>query len=295
MQEPPNIHSVLIVCNWSKPHAHSAWREVQRFFHQHNIETQTAEHQQDECDHSNDHLQEKVNQCDLVVVLGGDGTLLGVARQLAENPKPILGVNLGGFGFLTTCGFHEMPEALKCVLQGHYQLITRYLMETRILRPTFTNHEEEVFKSLAFNEALITLLQPGRLLNIWLGENEDDALAYRADGLIVATPTGSTGHSLSAGGPILEPHLAALVITPVSPHSLFNRPLVFDGKKELSIWFHESAADLVLILDGQIHTTLHSSDRVLLRRSSHTVPMIQLPGRSFSQILRYKFSLGERA
>jgi NAD+ kinase len=167
------------------------------------------------------------------------------------------------------------------------------LLEAKVMRKT-SSGLDTVYRSVAMNEALITLSHPGRLLEMWLGENHDAALVYKADGLIVSTATGSTGHSLSAGGPILEPHLAALIITPISPHSLFNRPLVFGGEKELHIWFPPDINhEMVLILDGQIQTVVHATDEIRIQRSKHTISTIMLPNRTFSQVLRNKFNLGE--
>ncbi|MFB3785856.1 MAG: NAD(+)/NADH kinase [bacterium] len=282
---------ILIVYNPHKNNALTIAGEARDILNQAGILT-TLQAYQPHPGELDEPLARQAREFDVVLVLGGDGTILGVARQTAENPRPIMGVNLGGFGFLTAAACHELEQALQCLITGNYRTQNRFFLEARVERPA----KEEitcVFHSLALNEALITLSQPGRLLKLWLGESEESALAYRADGIIIATPNGSTGHSLSAGGPILEPHLPALVITPVSPHSLFNRPLVIGGEKELRIWFQEHTADLVLILDGQIRTTLHSSDRVIVQRSKHTVPTISMPERAFSQVLRYKFNLGE--
>jgi NAD+ kinase len=230
---------------------------------------------------------------DVILVFGGDGTILGVARTIAPNPIPLMGINLGGFGFLTSSGSHELEEALDCLLSNRYNMVKRYMLEARVVRRTKEGEKGTIlFQSLALNEALVTLSRPGRVLDILVGEEHQPTLAYRADGLIVSTPTGSTGHSLSAGGPILEPHLAALVITPVSPHSLFNRPLVIDGEKKLFIAFRETAHEVVLILDGQIEFTLRSTDHIHIRRSSVQIPLISMPDRTFAEILNLKFNLG---
>lgn len=234
-------------------------------------------------------LARSAQTVDAIIILGGDGTILGAARCLAETPRPILGVNLGGFGFLTSSNRAELTEALDCLLKGEYRTVNRFFLEAHIVRGG-----ERLMQSYALNEALITLKRPGRLLELWLCEDGDAPLTYRADGLIVSTPTGSTGHSLSAGGPILEPGLPALIITPVSPHSLFNRPLVIDGKRQLKIGFRDEDRELVLILDGQIHADLHPDDEVHICRSQQSIATISLPERGFSQVLRLKFNLGER-
>ncbi len=281
---------ILIVYNPQKPNAIPAAEEARKILNRAGIQTGLQAYQAQPA--SEESLARRACDFDIILVLGGDGTILGVARQTAEHPRPIMGVNLGGFGFLTAAASHELEPALHCLISGNYRTQNRFFLEARVERPSNVENPR-VFHSLALNEALITLSQPGRLLKLWLGENEESALAYRADGIIIATPNGSTGHSLSAGGPILEPHLPALVITPVSPHSLFNRPLVIGGEKEIRIWFAEHPADLVLILDGQIRSTLRSSDQVIVQRSKQTVPTISMPERAFSQVLRYKFNLGE--
>lgn len=229
---------------------------------------------------------------DAIIVLGGDGTLLGVARRIAKHPIPLLGINLGGFGFLTSCASQELERALQCLVSSEYDLVHRFLMTARVMRPDDKGEMEQIFTSMALNEALITLSHPGRLLELWLGDDPQSALAYRGDGLIISTPTGSTGHSLSAGGPIVEPHLPALVITPLSPHSLFNRPLVVDGGKEIRVWFEKSPSEVLLILDGQIQHALQQNDEILIQRSRYQIPMITMPNRSFAQILHFKFNLG---
>lgn len=287
------MKSVLILYNDTKINAAQMAYKAETILNEAgvHIEIMTSQDFTDTC-LTDDETQRITDRFDAILSFGGDGTLLGVARQIAKHPKPLMGINMGGFGFLTTSAAHEMEEALECIVSGKYTIIKRYMLEAWVMR-TENGEQYQAFRSLAFNEALVTLSRPGRLLEVWLGEEGESQIAYRADGLIVATPTGSTGHSLSAGGPILEPHLPALVITPVSPHSLFNRPLVFDGEKELYVTFRENTHELLLILDGQIQFPLTPTDQVRIRRSTHRIPMINMPKRSFSQILRLKFNLGQ--
>ncbi len=289
--KPSSLDRVLIVYNPDKPHALDTARQAELSLNTSNVQTIVMENQPDTPE-GQEAIQFNAASSSAILVLGGDGTILSVGRKIADTPRPILGINIGGFGFLTSSALHELEEALQYLITGNYHVQNRHLLVAKVVSPS-EEGEREIFRSLALNEALVTLSQPGRPLKVWLGENQDSALSYRADGLIVATPTGSTGHSLSAGGPILEPQIAALVITPVSPHSLFNRPLVFDGERELRIWFQEGTAELVLILDGQIKTTLNSTDLVYIRRARRTIPTISLPDRAFSQVLRYKFNLGK--
>lgn len=284
-----DLQKVLLIYNRNKTNSLNMTREAQSILEKAGILTHTCSYPLQNPEEEK-RLRDSAAECNAIVVLGGDGTILGVVRQLADTPRPLLGINLGGFGFLTSCAQHELDDALRCLIERQWQIHNRFLLETRVFRPMLAGNEE-VFHSLALNEALLTRSQPGRLMELWLGENRESALSYRADGLIIATATGSTGHSLSAGGPILEPNLAALVITPVSPHSLFNRPLVFGGEKEMHVWFHDGTEELILILDGQVRTDLHASDLITFRRSKKTFPTISMPGRSFSEVLRYKFNL----
>ena len=228
-------------------------------------------------------------RCDALVILGGDGTILGVARETAGLAIPILGINLGYFGLLAECTSDELEEAIACLIRGDYQIIRRYMLNARIVN----EDSKEIFQCLALNEALVTRAHPGRLLELSLARGTNPVLSYRADGLITATPTGSTGHSLSAGGPILEPDLPALVVTPVCPHSLFNRPLVFSGETDIALRFSSPKIELMLTLDGQIEFRFSSSDIVHLRRSRTTISTVAFRDRSFAEILRYKFNLGE--
>ncbi|MGC9326712.1 MAG: NAD(+)/NADH kinase, partial [Candidatus Hinthialibacter sp.] len=247
---PIKLSRILIIFNPEKNQAFESATLAKNFLTRAGIHVEIHPHQKNS---DAAHIKECAKDCDAIVVLGGDGTILGVVRELADMPRPLLGINMGGFGFLTSCSSHELNEALQCMIEQRWQIQNRYFLRTSIIRNS-TSPSEEIFNSLALNEALLTRSQPGRLMELWLGENRESALAYRADGLIMSTATGSTGHSLSAGGPILDPNLAALVITPVSPHSLFNRPLVFGGEKKFHVWFNDSAEELLLILDGQVRT-----------------------------------------
>ncbi len=288
--DPPySIQSVLLVYNTQKPHTDKAVEKVKRILSARRISIHAIKNwiRGEAKEDFEEQIRSGIEQHDLVIVFGGDGTMLGVARLAAGYATPVFGINMGRFGFLTASQYRTMDSDLECILNGNYRLIHRYLLEAWVIR-----NGREIFRSLALNEALVTLSRPGRLINVQMLEENVPTLAYRCDGVIVSTPTGSSGHSLSAGGPILEPHLAALIITPVSPHSLFNRPLVVDGQHELGIEFSHDDNGKELILDGQIHFTLQSSDRVNVIRSSQTVPTIALPHLNFTKVLQHKFNIG---
>ncbi|MBD3265408.1 NAD(+) kinase [bacterium] len=289
--QPKSIQSVAIFYNCQKPHAEGGAQYTQSFLREkglHLFYHKLGEENAFFAD-TKQTILASLQQSDLVIVFGGDGTILGIAREMGAYPKPIMGVHVGRFGFLTSTTMQELDTALHNLIHGNYRAFERHLLEAWV-----TNHETETFRSFALNEALVTMSFPGRVLDIILDINDTPELAYRGDGLIIATPTGSTGHSLSAGGPILEPSLAALVITPLSPHSLFNRPLVVEGKKELCIHFREGTKSPELILDGQIYHKLNPTDRIYIQRSQTTIQTIVFGEHSFTNNLRQKFNLGQR-
>ncbi len=287
---PARLSHAGIVVHSIKPMAPAACEKACRLFQEAGVKVTVLETRHRSGEREVDEARRAVYaQCDALVVLGGDGTILGVARETAGMGKPILGINLGYFGFLAECTVDEMEEAIHCLIAGNYRIVNRYMVNARVV----SENGGEVFKHVALNEALISRAVPGRLLKLTLAWGSNPVLTYRADGLIVATPTGSTGHSLSAGGPILEPHLAALVVTPVCPHSLFNRPLVFSGETEITLRFPDPSDELMVTLDGQVEFQFPSTHTLHLRRSRRTVPTVCFRDRSFAEILRYKFNLGE--
>jgi NAD+ kinase len=224
---------------------------------------------------------------DLVVVLGGDGTLLSAARVTAALDVPLLGINLGSLGFLTEVPVDSLYPMLDAIVQGHATVQHRALMQCELLRG------EEVRGSfLVFNDAVVNKTALARLNTYDLYIDKVFVAAYRADGLIVSTPTGSTAYSLSAGGPVLMPTVNAFVITPVSPHSLTHRPLVVPDSVEIDILLR-SKEEAYLSLDGQPGMDLCDGDRVRCRRSEHQVNLFR-SGSDFFQVLRSKFKWGER-
>ncbi len=225
---------------------------------------------------------------DLVVVLGGDGTLLSAARVTAAQDVPLLGVNLGSLGFLTEVPLEALYPMLDGIAQGRAAVEHRSLMQCDLLRG------EEVRGSyLVFNDAVVNKTALARLNTYDLHINKAFVASYRADGMIVATPTGSTAYSLSAGGPVLMPSVKAFVITPVAPHSLTHRPLVVPDSVEIELLMRSEEEVAYLSLDGQPGLDLRDGDRVRCRRSEHQVNLFRT-GSNFFQVLRSKFKWGER-
>jgi NAD+ kinase len=225
---------------------------------------------------------------DLVVVLGGDGTLLSAARVTAAIDVPLLGVNLGSLGFLTTVPIESLYPMLEAIAQGRAAVEHRSLMRCELLRG------DEVRGSyLVFNDAVVNKTALARLNTYDLHIDKTFVASYRADGMIVATPTGSTAYSLSAGGPVLMPSIKAFVITPVSPHSLTHRPLVVPDSVAIEIVLRSEEEFAYLSLDGQPGLDLRDGDRVRCRISEHQVNLFRT-GSDFFQVLRSKFKWGER-
>jgi NAD+ kinase len=225
---------------------------------------------------------------DLVVVLGGDGTLLSAARATATVDVPLLGVNLGSLGFLTEVPLASLYPMLEAIAQGRAAVEQRSLMQCELLRGA------EVRGSyLVFNDAVLNKTALARLNTYDLYVDKVFVSSYRADGMIVATPTGSTAYSLSAGGPVLMPTVEAFVITPVSPHSLTHRPLVVPDSVEIELLLRSDEEVAYLSLDGQPGLDLRDGDRVRCRRSEHKVSLFRT-GTDFFQVLRTKLKWGER-
>ncbi len=225
---------------------------------------------------------------DLVIVLGGDGTLLSAARATAAVDVPLLGVNLGSLGFLTEVPPQSLYTMLDAIAQGRATVEHRVLMECTLLRG-----DEVRGNYLVFNDAVVNKTALARLNTYDLFIDRIFVSSYRADGMIVATPTGSTAYSLSAGGPVLMPNVGALVVTPVAPHSLTHRPLVVPDSSEIEILLRSEEEVAYLSLDGQPGLDLSDGDRVRCRRSQHTVNLFRT-GTDFFQLLRSKLKWGER-
>ncbi len=225
---------------------------------------------------------------DLVVVLGGDGTLLSAVRDTAATDAPLLGVNLGSLGFLTDVPLASLFDMLDQVARGSAPVEQRSLMQCDLLRG------EEVLGSYkAFNDVVVNKTALARLNNYDLFVDKSFVSSYRADGMIVATPTGSTAYSLSAGGPVLTPTVKAFVITPVAPHSLTHRPLVVPDSAVVEILLRSDEEVAYLSLDGQPGLDLKDGDRVRCRRSEHQVCLYRT-GADFFHVLRSKLKWGER-
>ena len=224
---------------------------------------------------------------DIVVVFGGDGTILGVARSLKEFNVPMLGINLGGFGFLTEVNLDEMFDALEIVISGNYRTEKRMMLDVII-----TREQEYISESLVLNDAVVNRGNLSRIIELKTLVNDQYLTTFKADGLIISTPTGSTAYSLAAGGPIIFPELNSIIVNPICAHTLTNRPVIFpDGVSiKVVLWTKEKGATLTL--DGQVSFTLESGDAITVKKSRYFTNLIVSPHRSYLEILRTKLGWG---
>jgi len=232
---------------------------------------------------------EMVGKVDLLIVLGGDGTLLAAARALHGHKIPILAVNLGGLGFLTSVTLDELYPVLESVLAGKHRTSERMMLDAEVV-----HHNRPPETQCALNDAVANKSALARMLDFDVSVDGNHVGRYRADGLIVATPTGSTAYSLAAGGPIIHPALDAFVITPICPHMLTNRPLVVPDTARVELDFVEASEPVFLTLDGQIGFQLEPKDRVVITKSKSKVQFVSPPRLTYYEILRSKLRWGER-
>jgi len=217
--------------------------------------------------------EELAEQADFVIVLGGDGTLLGVARLTAARGTPILGINLGGLGFLTQVAVDEAEQAVDRVLKGDFEVDRRITLEVTVQRST--NDLRRMDRFVAVNDVVLNRGPTGRMLQLEVRANGEPFCTYRADGLIIATPTGSTAYALSAGGPIVFPTLGVVVLAPICPHTLSNRPIVLPDSFEIEVRVQVSDHDATMTVDGQESSMVGAEDAIRVKRGSHGVALVR--------------------
>jgi NAD+ kinase len=221
-------------------------------------------------------------QSDILLVMGGDGTILRALHRSSGHLRPIFGINIGGLGFLTCLGSDDYLKAVDSILSGSYVLSQRSLLDVEILRP-----EGSLKLERALNEVTVSRGERSQLVRLEASVGGASLTEYHADGLIVATPTGSTAYSLAAGGPILMPDSGALVITPICPHVLSNRSLVISDKSDVVI-ASTGNQEVFVTIDGRAPHELAPGEKLLLRLSSQTLPLAMMPGTTFPDVLRQK-------
>ena len=224
---------------------------------------------------------------DLIVVLGGDGTMIAAARLLDNRSVPVVGINFGSLGYLTEVRLEEMTEALDSVLAGDFHLDQRVMLAAELRRG-----EEKLLRNRVLNDVVISKSALARIIEIETWLDGKFVNCFRADGLIVSTPTGSTAYNLSAGGPIVFPSMNAVVITPICPHTLSNRPLVVPDEAEIELVLKTPKEEVALTLDGQVGYRLEVDDRVHISKSRTAFNLIQPLNRNYFEVLRGKLRWG---
>lgn len=228
-------------------------------------------------------------QADLLIVLGGDGTLIHGARLLRGRTVPIVGVNLGSLGFLTEVPAAELHEAVEFALAGKSTIESRMKLSCRLYRGGRALLEDEVLNDVVINKGALA-----RITDHEMTIDGQPVTTYKSDGVIVATPTGSTAYALSAGGPIIHPLVECMLIAPICPHALTQRPLVVPAAQTVSIRLAGESADVYLTIDGQIGRALQAGDVLEVRRSANRVLLVRNPKKGYFAILRQKLHWGER-
>ncbi len=228
-------------------------------------------------------------QVEMIIVLGGDGTILSVARLVGDHKVPILGVNLGGLGFLTEITLEELYRVLERVVQGDFVTNERVVLTAAVIRKG-----ERMAEFTVLNDAVINKGALARIIDIETTVNGEYLTTFKSDGLIFSTPTGSTAYNLSAGGPIVYPSLHCIIITPICPHTLTNRPIMVPDDVEIRAILKTKQQEVILTLDGQQGFPLEMEDVVEVRKAEGRILLIKSPHRHYFEVLREKLKWGER-
>ncbi len=280
------MKGVGIIPNWQKNNTSSVVEKIERFFTEAGVFVNIME--QDDEDNPlivslPVELENWRDQVDMIIVVGGDGTILRVARELSSWKLPILGINVGHKGFLAEIEVDDLPDYLEHIISEDYSISERIMIEAKLIR-----EEKQVAEFTALNDVVITKGPFSRIIRINAYIGDDFLESYTGDGLIIATPTGSTGYSLSAGGPIVNPHLDVMVITPVCPHSLYSRSVIVDGSEMVTLIVYTWQSEIALTLDGQVGFELLEGDKVKIHKSQEKAMLVTFKDRSFYNLLGRK-------
>jgi NAD+ kinase len=275
------MKAVAIIANLSKPRVHQIACRISSWCIQRNIKVYAQ--RELNCGEISLTLGEPLPQVDVVMVLGGDGTFLSVARLYSSTEIPFLGVNLGRLGFLTEVEVADLESSLEKLVSKQFFIERRAMLSVRVMRK-----DMEVEQTFALNEVTVAKGPLARIIHLDVEVDNARVGCYHGDGLIVSTPTGSTGYSLSAGGPIVSPNVNVMVITPICPHTLHARPIVVSREAQIAVDVMSPHQEIVLTVDGQHSFYLQYEDRVEVCNSSFHTSLIRLHGKNFFDILRQK-------
>jgi NAD+ kinase len=231
--------------------------------------------------------EELAARVDLIIVLGGDGTMIATARMVGDSEVPVLGINYGSLGYLAEFRMEEMFPALAGILEGNYQIDSRVMLSAELFRG-----QEQVMHSRVLNDVVINKSALARIIEIETSLNSQFVNSFRADGLIVSTPTGSTAYNLSAGGPVIYPSMNVVVITPICPFTLSNRPIVVPDDAVIELRLKTPQEEVALTLDGQVGFPLEVEDRVVIKKSRTYFKLVQPMNRNYFDVLRDKLRWG---
>ena len=279
------LKGIGIVPNWEKTNAPEVVRLMRSFFEGHKIPVYVVPESLPlfKLPSPVPEFKPWPQNVELVIVVGGDGTFLRVARELAFTGLPLLGINLGHKGFLAEIEVEELNTYLNKILEKDYSFGERIMLKTEVYRG-----DEPAFSSISLNDAIISRGPFSRIINLETYINNDFLESYPGDGLIISTPTGSTGYALSAGGPVVNPALSIIIVTPICPHLLYTRSVIVDGGDMITTVVATSSADVFLTMDGQEGFPLHYQDKVIVRKASCATRIITFQKNNFYKLLHDK-------
>jgi len=273
------IETAAIVVKPGHPEAASTANELSKWFAERNIQLAGT--------FAADHADADLSGCGLVVVLGGDGTMIAAARMIGEAEVPVLGINYGSLGYLTDFRIEELHDAIESVVNGEFETDHRVMLRAELIRSG-----ESIANGRVLNDVVINKAALARIIAIEVRLNGLFVNSFRSDGLIVATPTGSTADNLSAGGPIVYPSMNAVVLTPICPFTLTNRPIVIPDTAQIELKLENGNEGVILSLDGQTGYPLAVGDVVRIRKSRTTLNLVQPANRNYFDVLRKKLQWG---
>ncbi len=280
------MKAVGIIPNWHKNNSSIVVEKMKNFFSQHHVNLLIAEDKQVDF-YSNDSLSEQLKewyeQLRLIIVVGGDGTILRVARDLACWDVPVLGINLGQKGFLAEIEVEQMERFLQYIVSEQYDYQERMMLEAILIREGV-----ELGRYMALNDIVVARGPFSRIVKVDVYINSDYMESYSGDGIIIATPTGSTGYSLSAGGPIVNPNMKLSLITPICPHSLYNRSVIVGKTDTVKLRVDSRQVQVALTVDGQVRFSLEDNDQITIKCSEKAVRLVCFHDNSFYRLLHQK-------
>jgi NAD+ kinase len=284
-----NITDIGLILNTDKEKSFKVAADVMEWLNERNITVRVEKMAAEKMGlkKENSSFPEMKSSVDLVILFGGDGTFLYTAQHFIGTEIPILGVNLGRLGFLTEIEIEELYQRLSKIIKGDFSIKKRMLLQSQVKRCS-----QLVHKSFALNDVVVNRGANSRMINIKLYINEEFVNSYRADGLIMATPTGSTAYNLSAGGPIVNPQIRAIIITPICPHTLYVRPMVISENEKLKIVITGKNNVMKITTDGNKTYDLNDEDHIYISAAKNSISMVNFADKTFYNILHEKMRVG---